>query len=72
MKTAYEILKEQELMSREVLAAKVNGEVVGLSTEVAEGADVAPVTFAEKEGVANITVRCGEFAFDVTVTVGKR
>ncbi len=50
MKTAYEILKEQELMSREVLAAKVNGEVVGLSTEVAEGAEVAPVTFAEKEG----------------------
>ena len=30
------------------------------------------VTFAGKEGRANITVRCGEFAFDVTVTAGKR
>ncbi len=50
MKTAYEILKEQELMSREVLAAKVNGQVVGLSTEVAESDEVIPVTFADKEG----------------------
>ena len=50
MKTAYEILKEKELMSREVLAARVNGEVIGLSTEVDEVNDVTPVTFEDKDG----------------------
>ena len=48
--TAYEFLKEKELMTREVLAAKVNGEVVGLSSELPENAKVTPVTFEDKEG----------------------
>ena len=30
------------------------------------------VTFAGKEGKANITVRCGEYSFSVTVTAGNR
>ncbi|MFA6948744.1 MAG: threonine--tRNA ligase, partial [Eubacteriales bacterium] len=50
MKTAYDILKEQEKMSRAVLAAQVNGKVIDLSAEVEDGADVAPVTFDEPEG----------------------
>ena len=50
MKTAYEILKDAELMSREVLAAEVNGETVELSAEVAEGTAVKPLTFADKGG----------------------
>ena len=44
MKTAYDVLKEKELITREVLAADVNGKVVDLTTEVEEGAEVAPVT----------------------------
>ena len=48
--TAYEFLKEKELMTREVLAAKVNGEVVGLSSELPENAEVTPITFEDKEG----------------------
>ena len=50
MKTAYEILKEAELMSREVIAAEVNGEVIGLSEPVAEGSEVKAITFSDKEG----------------------
>ena len=48
--TAYEILKEKELMSREVLAAFVNGELAELSQEVKDGDDVKPCTFADAEG----------------------
>ncbi len=50
MKTAYEILKEAEIMSREVIAAEVNGEVIGLSEPVAEGSEVKAITFPDKEG----------------------
>ena len=50
MKTAYEFLKEKELINREVIAAKVNGEVVGLSCEVNDNDDVVPVTFEDKDG----------------------
>ena len=50
MKTAYEILKEAEKMSKEVIAADLDGKVIGLSEEVADGAEVKPVTFADKEG----------------------
>ena len=50
MKTAYEILKEAEKMSKEVIAAEVDGKVIGLSEEVADGAEVKPLTFADKEG----------------------
>jgi len=50
MKSAYEILKEAEKMDRSVLAALVGGEVVELSTEVAEGVEVTPLTFADEGG----------------------
>ena len=50
MRTAYEILKEQELMSREVLAAKIGDTVIGLSEPVADAVTVTPLTFADKEG----------------------
>ncbi len=49
MKTAYEFLKEKELMSREVLAAKCGDTVIGLSTEIGDS-EVTPVTFESKEG----------------------
>ena len=50
MKTAYEILKEAEKMSKEVIAAEADGKVIGLSEVVADGAEVKPLTFADKEG----------------------
>ncbi len=49
MKTAYEFLKEKELMCREVLAAKCGDTVIGLSTEIGD-CEVTPVTFESKEG----------------------
>ena len=49
MKTAYEFLKEKELMSREVIAAKCGDSVIGLSTEIGDN-EVTPVTFESKEG----------------------
>ncbi len=49
MKTAYEFLKEKELMSREVIAAKCGDAVIGLSTEIGEN-EVTPLTFEDKEG----------------------
>ena len=49
MKTAYEFLKERELMSREVLAAKCGDTVIGLSTEIGD-CEVTPLTFEDKEG----------------------
>ena len=48
--TAYDILKEKELMQRAVIAASVNGETAELTAEVAQGADVAPLTFDDAEG----------------------
>ena len=48
--TAYEFLKEKELISREVIAARVNGETVALSSEIGNSTDVVPVTFADKDG----------------------
>ena len=50
MKTAYEILKEAEKMSKEVIAAEADGKVIGLPEVVADGAEVKPLTFADKEG----------------------
>ena len=50
MRTAYEILKDADLMSREVLAAEVNGEAIGLSEEVSDGIEVKPITFADVKG----------------------
>lgn len=50
MKTAYETLKEKELIDRSVIAADVNGKVCDLTTEVNENDDVKPVTFETTEG----------------------
>ena len=48
--TVYEAAQEAELISRAVLAAKVNGEVCALSTPLTADADVELLTFAEEEG----------------------
>ncbi len=50
MKTAYEILKEVNLMSKEVLAAEVNGSTVELSEKIDDASKVTPLTFSDKEG----------------------
>ncbi len=50
MKSAYEILKEEEKMSREVIAARAGERVIGLSEEPREGETVTPLTFADPEG----------------------
>ena len=50
MASVYEILKEKGIMTREVIAATVNGEVAELTAEAPEGAEVAPLTFADAEG----------------------
>ena len=49
-KTVYDAAKEAELISRAVIAAKVNGTVCALSTEIKEGDDIVLLTFAEAEG----------------------
>ncbi|MBP3320901.1 MAG: threonine--tRNA ligase [Clostridia bacterium] len=48
--TAYDALKEAELISREVLAANVNGNTVALTTPVKEGDRIFPLTFKDAEG----------------------
>ncbi|MBO4355857.1 MAG: threonine--tRNA ligase [Clostridia bacterium] len=48
--TVYEFLKEKELMSREVIAAEINGSAAELSAEYHEGNDVRPLTFADPAG----------------------
>ena len=48
--TAYDALKDAELISREVIAAKVGDRVVDLTYALSEGDTVAPLTFADKEG----------------------
>ena len=48
--TVYEAAKEAELISRAVIAAKVNGNVCALSTAVNEGDEICLLTFAEPEG----------------------
>lgn len=50
MSSVYEYLKEKGLMSREVIAATVNGKVSELTAEVPEEAAVTPLTFADQEG----------------------
>lgn len=50
MKTAYEILKENGQISRDVLAASVDGELCELSAEVPDGAEVKPLTFQDDGG----------------------
>ncbi|MBQ8288989.1 MAG: threonine--tRNA ligase, partial [Clostridia bacterium] len=48
--TAYDAIKEAELISREVIAASVNGETVDLSTPIQNGDTVSPLTFADEGG----------------------
>ncbi len=48
--TVYEAAKEAELISREVIAASVNGEVCDLTTPLTGDADVKLFTFADDEG----------------------
>ncbi len=44
-KSVYDIARENELISRSVIAAKVNGEVVDLTHVITEDSDVALLTF---------------------------
>ena len=48
--TAYDYLKEKELISREVIAADVNGEPRSLAEEIPGDAEVKPLTFTDNEG----------------------
>ena len=48
--TAYDAIKEAGLMTREVIAASIDGETVALTTPITEGCRLAPLTFADKEG----------------------
>lgn len=48
--TAYDAIKEAGLMTREILAAAVNGGTAALSAPLAEGDSVKPLTFADPEG----------------------
>ncbi len=50
MATVYEYLKDKGLMSRDVIAASINGETAELTSELPEGADVTPLTFADDAG----------------------
>ena len=51
--TAYDAAREAELISREVIACKVNGEVKDLTTLVDSDSEIALLTFADAEG-ANV------------------
>ena len=48
--TVYDAAKEAGLISREVLAAKLNGEVVALSTPLSDGAEIELLTFDDPDG----------------------
>ncbi len=48
--TAYEALKDAELISREVIAADCNGETVDLTHVLKDGDTVSPLTFADEGG----------------------
>ena len=48
--TAYDLLKEKELISREVIACEIGGEVCDLTREVAENEEVRPLTFEDSGG----------------------
>ena len=48
--TAYDAIKEAGLMTREVIAAELNGETVALTAPLTEGARLLPLTFADKAG----------------------
>ena len=48
--TAYDAIKEAELITREVIAASVNGETVDLTTPIKDGDSIIPLTFADEGG----------------------
>ncbi len=48
--SAYDALKAAEMISKEVIAAKVNGEATALTHKLQENDTVEPVTFADDEG----------------------
>ncbi len=48
--TAYEFLKEQGLMNKNVIAAELGGEAIELTAALPENATVAPLTFDDAEG----------------------
>lgn len=50
MSTAYEILKEEGKIAREVIAAEHGSSVIDLSREVEDGAEVLPLTFDDLKG----------------------
>ena len=51
--TAYDAAREAELISREVIACKVNGVVCDLTTLVDSDSEISLLTFADGEG-ANV------------------
>ena len=48
--TAYDAIKEAGLMTRDVIAAELDGETVALTAPITEGCRLAPLTFADKAG----------------------
>lgn len=50
MSTAYEILKEEGKIAREVIAAECGSSVIDLSRDVEDGAEVLPLTFDDLKG----------------------
>ncbi len=50
VKSVYDLAAEASLISREVIAAKVNGEVVDLTTPVSADADIELLTFEHEDG----------------------
>ena len=48
--TAYDAIKEAGIMSREIIAASVNGQTCDLSSPVKEGDEIVPLKFEDEEG----------------------
>ena len=48
--SVYDAAKEAELVSREVIAAKVNGKTVDLTSQLSSDAEVELLTFADEDG----------------------
>ncbi len=44
------MLKEKGLLTKDTLAASVNGKTVDLAQEIGDNADISPLTFEDKEG----------------------
>ena len=47
---AYDAIKEAGIMSREIIAASVNGQTCDLSSPVKEGDEIVPLKFEDEEG----------------------